>query len=85
MATAQESPNLPEGEFFHYQLMGMRVLAEDGEDLGQIIEIIITGSNDVYVVSGPKGEILIPALAQVILNVDTAGMEMRVRLMDGLR
>lgn len=84
-APAEDSPDLPDGEYFHYQLIGMQVFTEEGEDLGRIMEIIITGSNDVYVVSGPKGEVLLPAISQVVLRVDTALGVMRVRLMEGLR
>ena len=84
-AVADAAPDLDEGEYFHYQLMGMQVYTEEGEDLGRIIEIIITGSNDVYVVAGDKGEILLPALAQVIRRVDITQGIMTVRLMDGLR
>ena len=84
-ASTDSSPSLPEGEYFHYQLLGLRVRTEEGEFLGQVSEIIATGSNDVYVVSGPSGDILIPALAQVILQVDLDGGAMMVRLMDGLR
>ncbi len=85
LAPADDAPDLPDGEYFHYQLIGMRVFTEEGEDLGQISEIIITGSNDVYVVTGPGGDLLLPALAQVILQVDTTRGEMQVRLMEGLR
>ena len=85
LAPAESSPELPDGEYFHYQLMGMQVFTEEGENLGSISEIIVTGSNDVYVVSGGEREILLPALAQVIRRVDIARMEMVVRLMDGLR
>ncbi len=84
-AQAEDSPDLAEGEYFHYQLIGMQVFTEEGEDLGRIKEIIITGSNDVYVVSGPNGEILLPAISQVVLRVDTTLGIMRVRLMEGLR
>ena len=84
-AQPEESPVLPEGEYFHYQLIGMQVFTESGEDLGRIVEIIITGSNDVYVVSGPNGEVLLPAISQVVLGVDTDEGVMRVRLMEGLR
>ncbi|MDE2779906.1 MAG: ribosome maturation factor RimM [Chloroflexota bacterium] len=84
-APAESSPDLPEGEYFHYQLMGMQVFTEEGENLGSISEIIVTGSNDVYVVSGGEGDILLPALAQVIRRVDITRMEMVVKLMDGLR
>ena len=84
-APADDSPQLPEGEYFHYQLIGMQVFTEDGEDLGIITEIIVTGSNDVYLVSGKGGEILLPAIAQVVLQVDTGQGVMWVRLMEGLR
>ena len=85
LAPAENSPELPDGEYFHYQLIGMQVFTEEGEDLGRIMEIIITGSNDVYVVSGPNGEILLPAISQVVLQVDAVLGIMRVRLMEGLR
>ena len=56
-----------------------------GEDLGEIIEILETGSNDVYVVAGPTGEILIPALSQVVKTIDVIGGLMTVDLPEGLR
>ena len=84
-ARTDSSPPLPEGEFFHYQLIGLQVVTDEGESLGRITEIIVTGSNDVYVVTGPGGDILLPALSQVILNVDLRVGAMTVHLMDGLR
>lgn len=77
--------SLDEGEFFHYQLIGMQVRAEDGEELGEIQEILETGSNDVYIVRGPSGEVLIPAIPHVVLDVDLSAGVMLVRLPDGLR
>ena len=81
----QLSPDLPKDEYFHFQLIGLRVVTEDGEELGSITEIIQTGSNDVYLVTGESSEILIPALGHVILNVDLDEELMTVHLMDGLR
>ena len=78
-------PSLPEGEYFHYQLLGLRVLTEEGEDLGRLNEILETGSNDVYVVSNDTVELLIPALTDVIRKVDLDEGVMVVRLLDGLR
>ena len=63
----------------------MRVTTEDGEDLGEIQEILETGSNDVYIIRNEIGELLIPATAQVIRQVDLAANAMQVRLPDGLR
>jgi 16S rRNA processing protein RimM len=86
MTVSQVSvPPLPEGEYYHFQLVGMRVLTEDGEYLGQVREILETGSNDVYVVSGESGEVLIPALADVIREVQVTKGVMVVRLLEGLR
>ncbi len=84
-AFPEDSHSLDEGEFFHYQLIGMQVRAEDGEELGDIEEILETGSNDVYIVRGPSGEVLIPAIAHVVMEVDVAARLMLVRLPDGLR
>jgi 16S rRNA processing protein RimM len=85
LAPQDAAPSLPDGEYFHYQLIDMQVFTEVGEDLGRIAEIILTGSNDVYVVSGPNGEVLLPAISQVILQVDPEQGVMTVRLMEGLR
>ncbi len=76
---------LEEGEYFHYQLIGMVVRTDDGEVLGEMQEIIETGSNDVYVVRGDGGEVLVPATSRVVLHVDVPNSTMTVRLPDGLR
>ncbi len=76
---------LGEGEYFHYQLIGMRVRTVEGEGLGEIREILETGSNDVYIIRNDGKELLIPATAQVVLEVDLAGNAMLVQLPDGLR
>ena len=84
-ALPDDEAALEEGEYFHYQLLGMRVRTEDGEELGELQEILETGSNDVYIVRKDGGELLIPATAQVVLEVNVAGGSMMVRLPDGLR
>ena len=75
---------LPEGEYYTYQLIGMAVYTVDGERLGGVADIFSTGGNDVYVVRGPRGEILLPAIRDVILEVDVAAGKMVVSLMDGM-
>jgi 16S rRNA processing protein RimM len=84
-ALPESNPLLEEGEYYHYQLIGMQVYSADGEDLGQIQEILETGSNDVYIVRGDSGELLIPATVQVVQHVDVADNRMVVQLPDGLR
>jgi 16S rRNA processing protein RimM len=86
LTAPQETASLlSEGEYFHFQILGLRALGEDGEELGEITEIIETGSNDVYVISGQKGEILVPAIAQAVRQIDLDRGIMVVRLMEGLR
>jgi len=84
---ADDRPQLPDGEYYHHQVLGLQVVVEDGAVLGVISEIIITGANDVYVVSADdpqKKDILIPAIQQVILDVDLEKKIMRVHLLPGL-
>ena len=65
-------------------LLGLRVVTEQGETLGELVDIIETGSNDVYVVQGNGRELLIPALEDVVLAVDLAEGIMKVCPPEGL-
>jgi len=76
---------LDEGQFYVHQLYGLRVETEDGEALGEIDDIIVTGANDVYVVKGNGPEVLIPAIPEVILDIDQDAERVTVRLLPGLR
>ncbi len=77
-------PVLEEGEYYYYQLIGLRVERISGESLGEITDIIETGSNDVYVVSDGNKEVLIPALEDVVVEVDLENRKMKVDLPEGL-
>ncbi len=70
----QESqlPELKEGDFFYSEIVGMDVQDEKGVKLGRIRKILSTGSNDVYIMESviESREILIPAIASVILSID---------------
>ena len=80
----QVSP-LPQGSYYHFQVLGIDVLSQDGENYGKLHEIVETGANDVYVVRlEGRRDILIPALEDVILDVDLEGGSMTVCLPDGL-
>ncbi len=77
---ADSLPTLPEGEYYHHQLIGLQVISEDGQSLGKITEVIETGANDVYVVTAEGGkELLLPAIHDVILNIDLTQKTMTVR------
>lgn len=75
---------LPEGSFYIYQLIGLAVFDEHGHKLGHIKEILQPGSNDVYVVEGPDGDILVPALKTVVKSIDIVAKSMQVELPLGL-
>ena len=75
---------LPDGSYYYFQILGLRVRTDDGEELGQVHEILATGGNDVYVVRGPAGERLVPALGDVVLDVDLDRGLMTVSLPEGL-
>ena len=72
-------PPLPDGEYYRFQLRGLTVVDRAGTTLGTLDEIIETGANDVYRVHPAEGpDVLLPALADVILSVDLAARTMTV-------
>jgi 16S rRNA processing protein RimM len=80
----EDAVPLEEGEYYLYQLVGLQVLSEDGRQIGTLVDVLETGANDVYVVDGPLGEVLLPAIPQVVRQVDVPGGRIVVRLMDGM-
>ncbi len=78
-------PELEEEDTYYWvDLIGLSVFAVCGEYLGRIHSIFPTGSNDVFVVKDGNREILIPALASVVVDVDLEGRTVRVDLPEGL-
>ena len=76
---------LPEGQHYKHELLGLKVVDENDHPLGELVEIMETGANDVYVVRPEQGpEILLPVIDPVILDVDLGGGEIRVHLLPGL-
>lgn len=81
----EEAVPLAEGEYYHFQLIGVQVITEAGEPLGEIVEVLDTpGANDVYVVQGPRGELLLPGIREVVRTLDLAQRQMVVHLLPGL-
>lgn len=80
---------LPEGDYWLHDIIGLTVTDEDGRILGRIIDILQTGANDVYILAPETGinqdkELLIPAIAEVIQQVDLPNRTMTIRLIPGL-
>lgn len=80
---------LGKDEYYMDDLYNMKVETEEGEDLGEIVDILLTAGNDVYVVkdlANPKAkELLIPAIEDCIVKVDLEQGKMIVHLLEGLR
>lgn len=80
-----DRPPLPEGEYYHHQLLGLKVVTDDGHDLGFLSQILDTGANEVYVVRPPHGrEILLPAIESVILSINLKQGQMLIHAIPGL-
>jgi len=77
-------PDLEEGTYYWFELIGLPVYTTQGQYLGDIKTILPTGSNDVYVVRDGDAEILIPALTSVVEVIDTDQRRMEVNLPEGL-
>lgn len=77
-------PDPEDGSYYWVDIIGLRVETEAGVFLGTVDSIFPTGSNDVYVVKDGKKEILVPALASVLKEIDLAQGVMVVDLPEGL-
>ncbi|MDF2648869.1 16S rRNA processing protein RimM [Paenibacillus sp. V4I3] len=82
---AKEQQPLEEGEYYYHEIIGCKVVTEEGQELGLVSEVLTPGANDVWVVSLPKGkQLLLPVIDDVILDVDIANKTIRIHLMEGL-
>jgi len=72
------------GEYFWYELLGLRVHLDTGEYLGSIFQIMSKGGNDIYVVREGKREIFIPATYEVVKEIDLENGKMIISAMEGL-
>ncbi|HHT89194.1 MAG TPA: ribosome maturation factor RimM [Clostridiales bacterium] len=80
-----EAIKLNEDEYFIFDLIDSEVYSEDGTKLGIVTEVLTSSANDVYVVkTSDNRELLLPAIKECILDVDTANKKIIVHLMDGL-
>lgn len=81
----KNAAKLPEDTYFITDIIGIEVFTEDGELLGNVIDVFPTGSNDVYVIKDELGkQILLPAIGDVVKNVDIISKKMTVKLIAGL-
>ena len=81
----EDAQKLEEGEYYIGDLIDMEVFLDDGSRFGVLKDVLETGANDVYVIDTPdKGEVLIPAIPDCILDVDLENSVMKIHLLKGL-
>jgi 16S rRNA processing protein RimM len=82
-----EALPLKEGDYYEHQILGLEVWTVGGQRLGHVVEIIYTGANEVYVVRSVEGnqrDVLIPAIKEVVVQVDLDAGRITVDLIEGL-
>ena len=85
LVTRDQAVKLEENEYFICDLIGLRVVTDEGEDFGVLTDVMQTGANDVYCIRTEEhGEVLIPAIKDCILDVDVEAGKMKIHLLDGL-
>lgn len=81
----EDVPELPEGDYYIHQLVGLEVVTDQDQKLGRIKEILLTGANDVYLVETGSGkDLLLPAIDQVVLEINHAEGFVLVHIIPGL-
>ena len=85
LVTREQAVPLEEDEYFIADLIGLQVVTDEGELLGELTDVLETGANDVYVVETSDGEeILLPAIRDCILDVNVEEKRMTVHVLEGL-
>ena len=80
-----QEEELEEGSYYVVDILGCKVNTDANQELGKIVDVFQTGSNDVYVVKDEQGkQILLPAIKEVIKNVDIKNKIITVHLLEGL-
>ncbi len=82
---SDEVGELEENEFYFHQIIGCEVFDENDRNLGEIIDILTPGANDVWVIKGEEGkEILIPYIEDVVKQIDITNKKVNIEVMEGL-
>lgn len=83
--TRDNAVELEEDEYFIADLIGLTVITDEDKELGELTDVLKTGANDVYEVTMSDGkEVLIPAIADCILDVNIEEGIMKVHMLEGL-
>ena len=80
----EDAISLEEDEYFLYQVVGLQVVTINGADLGEVVDVIETKANNVFVIKSGAKEILIPDTPEVIKDIDFNLGIMTIELIPGL-
>lgn len=77
--------DIPEDSYLIVDMLKCNVYTDEDKLLGKMVDVLTTGSNDVYVVKTESGkEILLPAIKEVVKDINIQNKKIIVKLMDGL-
>lgn len=79
-----EAVPLEEDEYYLHQLLDLEVVTDDDRNIGRLVEVLETGANNVFVVDGPNGQLLLPDIPDVIKEIDIENGRMVITPLDGL-
>lgn len=84
--TREQAVPLEENEYFIADLIGLKAISDEGEDLGEIADVLQTAANDIYVIKkAGVSDLLVPAIKECVKNVDIKGGNIELHLLPGLR
>jgi 16S rRNA processing protein RimM len=75
---------LPRGRYYVHDVVGLRVVDQQGTELGTLREVLKLPAHDVYVVARGEKEFMIPAVKEFVLEINPAERFVRVRLIEGM-
>ncbi len=85
LVARENAVRLKRDEYFIADLMGLKVLDEEEQEIGVLRQVIETGANDVYVIDMKDGrELLLPAIKQCVLEVDVEAGFIKIHILEGL-
>ena len=83
----RDAVKLPDGSYYHYDIVGCTVTTLEGETVGEVYDILNAGSCDVYCVRSPKEggtEFFVPAISDVVKKIDVGEKKITIEAIEGL-
>jgi len=84
LVAREDFESLPEGEYYRFEIEGLKAFDDTGKYYGVVEDIIATGSNDVYVVRGDGKEWLVPMIDSIVQNIDLEQGKLIFHCVEGL-